>query len=35
VLAPLAAEHGPTVGEVAQSLAEIPKDATSPAFFKR
>jgi predicted TIM-barrel fold metal-dependent hydrolase len=35
VLAPLAAEHGPTVGEVAQPLAEIPKDATSPAFFKR
>lgn len=32
VLAPLAAEHGPTVAEVASPLDEIPADATSPAF---
>ena len=32
-LAPLAAEHGPTVAEIAEPLAEIPKDATSPAFW--
>ncbi len=33
-LAPLAAEHGPTVEQVATPLAEIPADATSPAFMK-
>ena len=34
-LAPLAAQHGPTVERVATPLAEIPKGATSPAFFKK
>ena len=34
-LAPLAAEHGPTVEQVATPLTEIPKGATSPAFFKK
>ena len=34
-LSPIAAEHGPTVDEVATPLAEIPKKATSPAFFKK
>ena len=34
-LAPIAAEHGPTVDQVATPLAEIPKQATSPAFFKK
>ena len=33
-LAPLAAEHGPSVEEVATPLVEIPAKATSPAFFK-
>ena len=33
-LAPLAAEHGPSVEDVATPLAEIPAKATSPAFFK-
>ena len=33
-LAPLAAEHGPTVEEVATPLESTPKGATSPAFFK-
>ena len=32
-LAPLAAEHGPTVAEIAEPLSDIPKDATSPAFW--
>ena len=31
-LAPLAAEHGPAVGEVATPLDAIPADAMSPAF---
>ena len=34
-LAPIAAEHGPTVETVSTPLAEIPKKATSPAFFKK
>ncbi len=34
-LAPLAAAHGPTVEQVATPLEEIPKGATSPAFFKK
>jgi predicted TIM-barrel fold metal-dependent hydrolase len=34
-LAPLAAEHGPTVAEIATPLDTIPKKATSPAFFRR
>ena len=34
-LASLGAAHGPSVEEVATPLAEIPRDATSPAFFKR
>ena len=34
-LAPLAEAHGPSVDEVATPLAEIPKAATSPAFFKK
>lgn len=33
-LAPLAAEIGPTVTDVATPLAQIPKKATSPAFFR-
>ena len=33
-LAPLAAEHGPTIDEVKVPLDGIPKGATSPAFFK-
>ena len=33
-LAPLAAQHGPTVEQVASPLTEIPAKATSPAFFK-
>jgi predicted TIM-barrel fold metal-dependent hydrolase len=33
-LAPLAAEHGPTVDEVKTPLAEIPKGAVSPAFHR-
>ncbi|MYL03147.1 MAG: amidohydrolase family protein, partial [Acidimicrobiaceae bacterium] len=33
-LAPLAAQHGPSVDQVATPLAEIPAKATSPAFFK-
>ena len=33
-LAPLGAEHGPSVAAVATPLAEIPRKATSPAFFK-
>ena len=33
-LAPLAAQHGPTVDEVATPLERIPEKATSPAFFK-
>ena len=33
-LAPLAAQHGPSVEQVATPLAEIPAKATSPAFFK-
>ncbi len=33
-LAPLAAEHGPTVDELAVPLDAIPPKATSPAFFK-
>jgi predicted TIM-barrel fold metal-dependent hydrolase len=32
-LAPVAAECGPTVGQVATPLDERPADATSPAFF--
>ncbi len=32
-LAPLAAEHGPTVAEIAEPLPEVPADATSPAFW--
>jgi len=32
-LAPIAAECGPLVAEVAKPLAVIPEDATSPAFF--
>jgi predicted TIM-barrel fold metal-dependent hydrolase len=32
-LAPIAAEHGPRVDEVAVPLDERPADATSPAFF--
>jgi hypothetical protein len=34
-LAPLADQHGPSVEEVSRPLAEIPKGATSPAFFKK
>jgi hypothetical protein len=34
-LAPLAAQHGPTIETVKTPLAEIPKLATSPAFFKK
>jgi predicted TIM-barrel fold metal-dependent hydrolase len=33
-LAPIAAEHGPTIGEIATPLEGIPKGATSPAFFR-
>jgi predicted TIM-barrel fold metal-dependent hydrolase len=33
-LAPLAAECGPTVEELARPLGEVPADATSPAFYK-
>jgi hypothetical protein len=33
-LAPIAAEHGPTVDEVKVPLDAIPAGATSPAFFK-
>ncbi|MEE9415037.1 MAG: amidohydrolase family protein [Acidimicrobiales bacterium] len=33
-LAPLAAEHGPTVQELRVSLDEIPAKATSPAFHR-
>jgi len=33
-LAPIAAEHGPTVAEVAVPLGEIPAGATSPAFHR-
>jgi predicted TIM-barrel fold metal-dependent hydrolase len=33
-LAPIAAEHGPTVAEVATPLDTIPRRATSPAFFR-
>ncbi len=33
-LAPIAAEFGPTVDEVATPLDAVPADATSPAFFK-
>lgn len=33
-LAPLAAESGPTIAELAEPLPEIPSDATSPAFFR-
>jgi hypothetical protein len=32
LLAPIAAENGPTVGEVAIPLDVIPADATSPSF---
>ena len=34
LLAPIAAEVGPTVTEVATPLAEIPADATSPSFHR-
>ena len=33
-LAPLAADCGPTVDEVATPLDHIPEDATSPAFTR-
>jgi predicted TIM-barrel fold metal-dependent hydrolase len=33
-LAPLAAEVGPTLAELAEPLVEIPAEATSPAFFR-
>jgi predicted TIM-barrel fold metal-dependent hydrolase len=33
-LAPLAAESGPTIAEVAVPLDEIPADATSPGFYR-
>jgi hypothetical protein len=33
-LAPLAAEHGPSVADVSQPLESVPADAHSPAFFK-
>ncbi|HEX2737992.1 MAG TPA: amidohydrolase family protein, partial [Acidimicrobiia bacterium] len=35
VLAPIAAEYGPTVEEIATPLDAIPADATSPAFVRR
>ena len=33
-LAPIAAQHGPTIDQVMVPLEGIPKGATSPAFFK-
>jgi len=33
-LAPLAAQHGPTVAELAEPYEGIPKGATSPCFFQ-
>jgi len=33
-LAPLVAEHGPTVAEIAVPLDEVPADATSPGFHR-
>lgn len=33
-LAPLAAEHGPTVAEIAVPLDAVPADATSPGFHR-
>ena len=30
----LAAKHGPTVAEIAEPLAAVPPEATSPAFAK-
>ncbi|RMH81727.1 MAG: amidohydrolase [Actinomyces sp.] len=33
-LAPIAAEAGPTVAEIAEPLDTVPADATSPAFFR-
>lgn len=35
VLAPIAAEYGPSVEEIATPLDVIPADATSPAFVRR
>jgi predicted TIM-barrel fold metal-dependent hydrolase len=34
VLESIAARCGPTIGEVAEPLDQVPADATSPAFFK-
>jgi len=34
LLAPIAAEVGPTVAEVATPLDAVPADATSPSFFR-
>jgi predicted TIM-barrel fold metal-dependent hydrolase len=34
-LAPFAAEHGPTVAEIATPLDKIPSKATSPSFFRK
>lgn len=33
-LAPIAAECGPSVAEVAEPLTEVPADASSPAFYR-
>jgi len=33
-LAPLAAEHGPTVEEIAVPLDKLPKNAFSPGFYR-
>ena len=33
-LAPLAAQHGPTVAEIAEPYEGVPKGATSPCFFQ-
>jgi predicted TIM-barrel fold metal-dependent hydrolase len=34
-LAPLAAQHGPTVAEIAEPYEGVPKGATSPCFYQR